>query len=219
MLTDLISTNIPALKPTDTGSEALRLMDELRLSHLPIVDNTEYFGLVSENDIYELDDENFPVSSCRMPSPIPYVVDTQHILEVLAAVTGKNLTLIPVLSAKNNNYLGVITQTTLLQGLASATSATMQGGIIEIITTPTNYSPALITSVIEANDMKAMSLFTRRSADDVEIVVKLNGHNTSAVISGLERHGYRTRSVFEGDSKYTDLMEERYGALLKYMSV
>ncbi len=218
MLTDLISTNIPALKPDDTGETALQIMDDFRVNHLPVVSGTEYLGLVSDNDIYEIGTES-PVSECHLVMPQPYALENQHIFEILTIVTSQKLSLVPILSPQNNAYLGVITESQLLRGLASATAADISGGIVEIITTPTNFSPALITSIVENNDMKVMSLFANSTSDSVEAVIKLNRHDTSAVIQGLERYGYRIKSVYEGDGKYNDLMEERYGALMNYLNV
>ena len=218
-LSELISTTIPVLKPDDAASDVLQLMDEYKISHLPIVNNQEYIGLVSETDIYELDDDTLPVSNCHLSAPVPYVTDNQHIFEALATVTNKNLSLIPVLSAQNKNYLGAITEAQLLRGLAEATSASYAGGIIQIATNQTHYSPALIASVVESNDMKIKSMFATDMGNDLEVTIKLNGYDTSAVIQGLERHGYRIKSVYEGDGKYTDLMEERFGALMSYLNV
>ena len=218
-LSELISTTIPPLSPDDTAADALQLMDEFKVSHLPIVSNHDYMGLVGETDIYELDDDTLPVSNCHLSMPLPYITDNKHIFEVLAAVTNRNISLMPVLSAQNKTYLGVITEAQLLRGLAEATSASYAGGIIQIVTNQTHYSPALIASVVESNDMKIKSMFTNDIGNDLEVTIKLNGSDTSAVIQGLERHGYRVKSVYEGDGKYTDLMEERLGALLRYMNV
>ena len=218
MVSDLISTNIPELTPSDTGAKALQIMDDFRVSHLPVVSGTEYIGLVSDNDIYGISDDE-PISQCQLQAPQPYAFDTQHIFEVLTIMSSKNLSLLPVISVQNNSYLGVITETQLLRGMAQVTAANMPGGIIEIVTTPENYSPAQIAAVAESNDMKIMSIFTRTDAGNMNIVIKCNGHDTSAVIQGLERYGYRIKQVYEGDRKYTELMEDRYGALMKYLSI
>ena len=51
---ELISDNIPPLKTSDTGLKALNWMDEFRVSHLPIVNNQEFLGLISDTDILDL---------------------------------------------------------------------------------------------------------------------------------------------------------------------
>ena len=58
---DIISDLIPPLKPIDKGIMVLNWMDEFKVSHLPIVNNKEYLGLISEVDILDndiTDDEN-----------------------------------------------------------------------------------------------------------------------------------------------------------------
>src|SRR5690348_3300298 len=58
---DLINDSFPPLKPTDTGLKAIRWMEEFRLDHLPIVDGTNYIGLISEQDILKLDSLERPL--------------------------------------------------------------------------------------------------------------------------------------------------------------
>jgi len=42
---ELISGAVISLRPGDIGSDALSLMDELRVSHLPVVNDLEFLGL------------------------------------------------------------------------------------------------------------------------------------------------------------------------------
>ena len=51
---DLITDEIPPLKTSDTGLMAINWMDEFKVSQLPIVDNYEYLGLISDTDILDL---------------------------------------------------------------------------------------------------------------------------------------------------------------------
>ena len=60
---ELISDEIPALKTSDTGNMALELMEEYKLTELPIVNNTDFLGLITENDILDFDDPNAPIGN------------------------------------------------------------------------------------------------------------------------------------------------------------
>jgi len=51
---ELMSDIVPPLKTSDTGLQALSWMDVFRISHLPIVNNLEFLGLISDKDIYNL---------------------------------------------------------------------------------------------------------------------------------------------------------------------
>ena len=53
---ELISEIIPPLKSSESGERAMDWMNELRVSHLPVVDGNEYIGLISENDVYDMPD-------------------------------------------------------------------------------------------------------------------------------------------------------------------
>ena len=47
----LISEVIPSLKTSDLGQTALNWMEIFRISHLPIVNNQDFLGLISDTDI------------------------------------------------------------------------------------------------------------------------------------------------------------------------
>ena len=51
---DIISDVIPLLKTSDTAQTALNWMEIFRVSHLPIVNNVDYLGLISDSDIYDM---------------------------------------------------------------------------------------------------------------------------------------------------------------------
>ena len=51
---ELISNVIPPLKTSDTVQKALERMSEFKLYHLPIVNETQFLGLVSEDELIEL---------------------------------------------------------------------------------------------------------------------------------------------------------------------
>ena len=50
---DLITYDIPPLVHSDSGEKAMSWMDEFKVSHLPVLKNGNYVGLVSEADILD----------------------------------------------------------------------------------------------------------------------------------------------------------------------
>lgn len=58
MLTiDHINKNIPQLQLSDTVSKALHLINDYRVTHLPVVSEKKFLGLVSEEDLLDQEDE------------------------------------------------------------------------------------------------------------------------------------------------------------------
>ncbi len=63
---EMISDVVPAVKTSDTGQTALNWMEIFRVSHLPIVNEHDYLGLISDSDIYDL---NQPEEANRQSLP------------------------------------------------------------------------------------------------------------------------------------------------------
>ncbi|MCQ2974937.1 MAG: CBS domain-containing protein [Bacteroidales bacterium] len=221
-LKELIDENIPILKPSDKPFEALSIMDINQVKILPIVNNeNEYLGLISEEDLNEISTESKSIKNYIKYNinQYTYLTENQHIFDVLSKMSSSKLPLLAVINNTTKKYLGVITETTLINYMANFTSSNMVGGIIEIITDIKNYSPALITTIVENNELKVMGLFTNIKGNEIEVTIKLNGPDTSSVVSGLERYGYRIKNIINGDHKYSDLLEERYNSLINYLNV
>ncbi len=60
---DLISQVIPSLKTSDLGQTALNWMEIFRISHLPIVNNQDFLGLISDADIYDMNRPDEPIGN------------------------------------------------------------------------------------------------------------------------------------------------------------
>ena len=99
---EMISDVIPALKTSDTGQTALNWMDIFKVSHLPIVNNKEFLGLVSESDIYDLNMPDEPLGNHYLSLNSPYVIEDQHIFEVMEVLSRLKLSLVPVLDSGKN---------------------------------------------------------------------------------------------------------------------
>lgn len=92
----LISDLIVPLRTSDTGLQALNLMEEFKVSHLPIVNNNDLLGLVTETDIFETNTFEEPLGNHNLSLIKPYVYDYQHVYDVIRIVYEQKLTLIPV---------------------------------------------------------------------------------------------------------------------------
>ena len=218
LISKLISNAIPPASVREPASGCLSVMEECKVQHLPVVSSgMDYCGLVSESDIHAMPDSSMAVGGLALPQPCAKVEDS--IFAVLNSVSQGKYSLLPVVDSQHK-YRGYITPQSIIEELASLTSAEMPGGEIELESEDRDFSPALISGITENNSMKITSLLTQRSgAHGIRAFIKLSGHETSSVIQGLERNGYRIRNVRQGDQKYSDMMEDRYKALVRYMEM
>ena len=110
---DLISDEIPVLRTSDTAVDALNWMEMYRISHLPIVNNEEFLGLISDNDIYDVSSPEEAIGNHKLSLFKPTVRYDQHVYEVMELAASQKLSIVPVLD-NANKFIGVIRMTELL---------------------------------------------------------------------------------------------------------
>jgi CBS domain-containing protein len=216
---NLITDGIMPLKTSDTGKDALSWMEEYKVSHLPIVNNQEFLGLISELDIYNLNNFDEPLGNHKLSLKSPYVFDSQHIYDVLKLVNEQDLSLVPVLNDKGN-YQGCINLQNLVKYFARALSVDNPGGIIVLEMTYNNYSLTELAKIVEENDAKILSTFivNHENSTRLDVFLKLNTVEISSILKTFERFDYFVKASF-GEEDNLDDLKERYNSLMNYLNV
>ena len=80
---ELISAVVPSLTTSDSGADALNWLEVFRVSHLPLVTNRVFLGLISDSDIYDLNKADEPLGNHPLSYAAPYVFEHQHIYDVI----------------------------------------------------------------------------------------------------------------------------------------
>jgi CBS domain-containing protein len=217
---DLISDVIPSLKTSDTGLDALNWMEVFRVSHLPIVNNSMFLGLVSDMDIYDLNRADEPLGNHPISLMKPYVYFYQHIYEVVELASRLKLTVVPVLNEKQE-YLGLISQSDLLHHMADLIAAHTPGGIVELELPLRDYSLSEIARIVEDSDAKILSLYAREQTGNGQLVIsiKLNRTDIQPVVRAFERYGYKIKASFADDDSLDESTQKNYDALMMFLNV
>ena len=217
---ELISEIVPVLNTSDTGQKALNWMEVFRVSHLPIVNNQEFLGLISDTDIYDINDPEQPIGNHRLSLIKPYVKLDQHIFEVMGIAARLKLSVIPVLDDKMV-YKGVIMANDLIGKIAAMSSLTESGGIIVISLLQNDYSLSQIAQIIESNDARVLNLYITSPPDSttMEVTVKINTTNLLPVIRTFERFGYEITYWHGDDDEMDRFYSDRYDSLMRYLDI
>src|ERR1700743_3064748 len=104
---ELISETILPVHTADTVQRVLERMAEFRISHLPIVNEEQFLGLLSEDDLVNVTDIQAEVGSLALSLVNPYVLTDQHIYDAIRVLHELKLTVVPVLDHEKN-YQGLI---------------------------------------------------------------------------------------------------------------
>lgn len=217
---DLISDLILPLRTSDTAATALSWMEELRVSHLPIVNNEVFLGLISDSDIYSINEPDTPLGNHQLSLTRPYVSAFQHIFEVIRSISSQKLTLVPVLD-EHNNYLGCITLARIIDAMAELAAVTQPGGIVVLELNAIDYSLHEISRIVESNDTRILSCYTRSTPDSnkMEVTLKLNKIDLSRVIQTFNRYDYIITASYSEENDYDDLLRDRFESLMSYLNI
>ncbi len=217
---ELISDIVPSLKTSDTGLDALNWMEVFRVSHLPIVNSNVFLGLISDIDIYDLNKAEESLGNHSLSYATPYVFADQHIYDVIEIASRLKLTVVPVLN-RNEEYLGLITQSDLLHKFADLIAVHTTGGIIELELMPNDYSLSEIARIVEDADGKILSLYVSQpdGREKLCVAIKLNRIDVQPVINAFDRYDYSVKTIYVGDNPYDDTVKKNYDALMRYLNM
>jgi acetoin utilization protein AcuB len=217
---DLISEVIPSLKTSDLGQTALNWMEIFRVSHLPIVNNLDFLGLISDTDIYDMNQPEEPIGNHALTLFKPYVDSEQHIFEVIGLASRLKLSVIPVLDSKDH-FMGVITTSDLLRHLAGISSMDQPGAIIVLELIERDYSLSQIAQIVESNNVKVLSMYITSPPEStkLEVTLKVNTGDLVSVIKTFERYNYDIKTWVTTNDSMDNFYSERFDLLMKYLNI
>jgi CBS domain-containing protein len=217
---DLISEVIPSLKTSDLGKTALNWMEIFRISHLPIVNNQDFLGLISDADIYDMNQPDEPIGNHKLTLLKPFVTADQHLFEVIGLASRLKLSVVPVLDSKNH-FKGVITTSELIRHIAGISSMDQPGGIIVLEMTERDYSLSQIAQIIESNNVKVLSMYITSPPESMklEVTLKVNTGDLISVIKTFERYNYEVKTWVTNDDSLDSFYSERFDLLIKYLNI
>ena len=216
---DLISGSVLPLKASDTGLVAMHWFDEFRVTHLPVVGDSQLLGLISEDDIFTEGSFEEPIWNFQLKLQNVSILHTRHIYEAIKLFADSQLTTLPVVDEKGT-YLGVITLADIVKNLASTVAVSNPGGILVLELNANDFSMVEISKIIEDNDAKILSFYITSPADStrLELTMKLNRIDIQPIIQSFIRYNYTIKaSFFESD--YFENLRERYDLLMTYLNV
>ena len=216
---ELISEEIPPLTHSDTGEKVLRWMEEFKVSHLPVLKNGNFVGVISESDILDKlnTDDTLDVLFDHLPRP--YVTKDAHIYEVLAKIAEHKLSIMPVLD-QDESYIGCSSIHHIATLIANTGSIKENGGIIVLEVNKIDYSMAQIAQIVESNNTKILSSYIMSPSDStkLEVTLKINRVELSSIIRTFERYDYVIKASYQKGQSDDDI-QFKYDALINYLNL
>lgn len=216
---DLITEEIPPLKTTDNGDTALRWMDDFKITELPVIKNSTYLGVVSENDILDAEDPQAALEVFQPELNKICIDQDEHIYEVMGIMSIHKVSVLPVVDVERN-YLGMITQPILVEKIANLAAIKDPGGILQLDLNVNDYSLSKIAAIVESNDAKILSsyVFVHEDSTKMSLTFKINRTDLSGIIQSFERYNYVVSASFH-QSRVEEEMKRKFDEFLHYLNM
>ena len=218
LVSEIIQSSIPVLHYEDTVEEAIELLQQNNIGHLAVVHNDIYEGLLSMDEL--LAAGNTDILSVLTDKFIHVSIQyNQHFLSALKLMAESGVTALPVLS-QSKEYLGVVTETILIQTLSNFLGAEVPGGIFVLEMQKQSFSMGEICRLVETNDAFVTQLNTHTEPLSGLLIVtfKISKTEISDILATLQRYDYTVRYYF-GEELYENDLKENFDNLMAYLNV
>ena len=220
MLTaNLINNNIPRLKPQDSVGKALQLISDFKVTHLPVVSEDKFLGLISEEDLLDVEEQKLTIEVLQESLVQAAVYDTAHFLIAVNCSIQFDTNVVPVINTENE-YAGVITTTDLLKALGNFSGANEIGGIISLEMERSQFAISEISRIVESNDCTILHLNTivHPETGMLTVTIHINKREIATVIATFERYDYHV-SFYFGIQHLENEIDSNYRNFMHYLDI
>ncbi len=219
LTTELINNNIPQLQLQDSIAKALQLINDYRVTHLPVVSDDKYLGLVSEDDLLDAENEKLTIQVLENTFIIAAVKENEHFLNAVNYSNRYETTVVPVVN-EEKELVGAITVRDLLKALGDFSGASEIGGIIVMEMERSQFAISEISRIVESNDATILHLNTTVQAETgmLTVTLHLNKKEIATIVSAFERYEYDVIYYF-GDEKFENEIHSNYRHLMNYLDI
>lgn len=220
MLTrELISQTLPYLRLTDKVYQALQMMNDNHVTHLPIAEADKYVGVISEEDLLQAENDNDELSTLQQSFSDISVKGDEHFLKAVQLAADSGLSVVPVVT-EENELLGTVAYNELLKFSSEFMSLSEPGGLIVLEMESNQYSFNEISKLVETNDAQITQLNTSNDAGTgmMQVTIRINKPEVSDIVATFQRYDYNIKYFF-GEELYANELRSNYDNLMNYLKI
>lgn len=220
MLTgELRSQNLPYLHLQDKVFQALQLMNDNQVTHLPIVDGEKYIGIISEDDLLQVDNDHTTLDLLQQSFGNSSVKSNEHFLRAIQLAAENGLSVVPIIN-EENDLVGAVSYNDLLKNASEFMSLNEPGGLIVLEMESNQYSFNEISKLVETNDAQITQLNTSNDAETgmMQVTIRINKPEVSDIVATFQRYEYNVKYYF-GEELYANELRNNYDNLMNYLKI
>ncbi|PSL05792.1 CBS domain-containing protein [Cecembia rubra] len=217
---EFINNLIPPLKPTDKAKMALSWMEEIRTNVLPVIENGNFLGFLTDEKIYTKNKPDSKIAKLDLISPSCFVYMDKHIYDVIKVSSEFDINMVAVVD-RDKKYLGVVTMEDAIGAFADTLSIQSHGAVLVLSMYMTDYSLFEIARIIESENAKILSSFISNDPLDdskIKLTLKLDKMELRHIKATLERFGFKIIDQYQEENNISE-EQERIDNLFRFLNI
>ncbi len=216
---ELINNILPQLQLTDTVSKALQLMSDFKMTHLPVVSDDKYLGMISEDDLLDEENKKNTIEFFQNDFIPISVIYNKHFLNAVTVSNQYQTNVIPVVT-ETNEFMGTIAGQELLAALGNFSGANEIGAVIVLEMERSRFSISEINRIVESDGAVILHLNITIKPDSalLQVTLHLNKREISVIIAAFERYEYSV-SYYSGEELFENEIDNNYRHLMNYLDI
>ncbi len=217
---DFIHPLIPSILISDPVGSALKKMESLELTTLPVVEGGMFLGFVEDEILLEQEHLDVQIAQVELECAACWVYADQHFYDLIRVATEHQAKWVAV-QDREQHYLGVVPTQDALTAYADNFSINSQGSVLVISLQMNDFQLSEIARLVESENCKILSCLLNTDPMDsqsLEVTLKLDKPNSRHVKATLLRFGYQVKDYAQEEvGQSTD--EERIGNLFRFLDI
>lgn len=216
---ELNNNIIPRLELEDTVGKALQLINDFKVSHLPVVSEEIYLGLIGEDDLLDADNKKMHIRLLQDDFIDISIKENEHFLQAVNISNQYQTSVVPVVN-EEKEFLGSISGQNLLRTLGDFSGAQAIGGIIVLEMERSQFTISEISRIVESNEATILHLNTTIQPETglLTVTIHINKKELSMVVAAFERYEYDVLYYF-GEEKFENEIHSNYRHLMNYLDI
>lgn len=210
LVRDVMQSRLITIEPKTTLPQATRLAAERRVRHLPVVQDGDLVGIVSDRDLkqamaspatsLEAHELNYLLNRLTVAEIMTRAVVTigpnSPIEEAARLMVQDKISALPV--TEGGRLIGIVTETDLLELLVRAMGAGTPSTRLDVLLEDRPSGLGAIVEAIEGSSPIASIMTLTSRAGVREAVVRIATMNAAPAVAELERRGFAVRQPWRG---------------------
>ncbi len=216
---ELTNNTIPQLQLSDTVSKALQLMSDFKITHLPVVSEEVFLGLISEDDLLDEVNNKSHIELFQNDFVPAYINSNKHFLQAVNISNLYQTNVIPVIN-EENELVGTISGQSLLSALGDFSGANEPGAVIEIQMERSKFNLSEINRIVESDGAIVLHLNITSLAEGLllQVTISINKREISTLIAAFERYDYSI-TWYSGEQLFENDIDSNYRHLMNYLDI